>query len=172
MKLRIGLDCDDTINYWYSCYLDRFGPPKDDATITKHVQRVLSKDRDFWLNLPVKNIPNFEVTLYCTKRVNPKSWTKKWLENHSCPKAPIYQVCSQSKNKASVIKGKVDVFIDDSVSNFIAMNLAGVPCLLMDSESNQHWGPVGKVYSLDKEEIEEAYHLFMDTIFPNFKSLL
>ena len=35
------------------------------------------------------------------------------------------------RNKADFIKGRVDVFIDDSVSNFIAMNLAGVPCFVV-----------------------------------------
>ena len=172
MKLRIGLDCDDTCNYWYSLYLKRFGQPKNDHVITKHVHNILSKDREFWLNLPVKHRPDFQVTLYCTKRVNPKAWTKKWLEDNDYPKAPIYQVFCQTKNKADLIKGRVDVFIDDSVSNFKAMNLAGVPCLLMDSESNQDWGPIGRVYSLREAEIEEVYYLFMETVFHNFKNLL
>lgn len=172
MKLRIGLDCDDTINYWYKCYLDRFGQPKDDFIITRHVQRDLKRDKDFWINLPIKHFPDFKVTLYCTKRVNPKSWTREWLEKHNYPKAPIYQVVSQTKNKADVIKGKVDVFIDDSISNFIKMNLAGVPCLLMDSDNNQSWGPIGRIYTLQESEIEEAYLLFMETFFPNFKDLL
>jgi hypothetical protein len=172
MKLRIGLDCDDTCNYWYKCYLDRFGEPKDDKIITRNVQRILSKDKDFWLNLPEKHKPNFDVTLYCTKRVNPKTWTKQWLLNHDYPTAPVYQVFCQGSNKAYYIKGRVDVFIDDSISNFIAMNKAGVPCLLMDSELNQEWGPIGKVYSLDKGEIEEAYYLFKEFILPNFNNLL
>ena len=47
-----------------------------------------------------------------------------------------------------------------------------LPCLLLDSPSNQKWGPVDKIYSLDKEEIEECYHLFMNTIFSDFKDLL
>ena len=37
------------------------------------------------------------------------------------------------------------------------MNLAGLPCLLIASESNEKWGPYGKIYSLDKEEIEYGY---------------
>ena len=172
MKLRIGLDCDDTCNFWYEYYLKRFGTPKDDATITRNVTRVLRKDRDFWLNLPVKHRPDFDVALYCTKRVNPKSWTKKWLEDNNFPKAPIYQVVSQNKNKADVIRGRVDVFIDDSVKNFIALNLAGIPCLLMDTPGNEWWGPIGRVYSLQESEIQEVYDLFMTTVFPNFRNLL
>lgn len=172
MKLRIGLDCDDTCNYWYEYYLKKFGPPKDDATITRHVQNNLRTDKKFWLSLPIKNFPDFDVALYCTKRVNPKSWTKQWLEDHGYPKAPVYQVYSQTKNKADVIKGRVDVFIDDSIRNFIEMNLAGVPCLLMDSPGNQSWGPIGRVYSLNESEINEVYELFMNTVFDNFKNLL
>lgn len=172
MQLKIGLDCDDTCNYWYKCYLERFGTPKNDYVVTKNVKRVLSKDRDFWLNLPVKHKPNFKVTLYCTKRVNPKAWTKRWLNDNTYPEAPIYQVICQTKNKADLIKGRVDVFVDDSISNFIAMNKAGVPCLLMDSENNQDWGPIGRIYSLDKDEIEESFHIFKEFIFPNFNNLL
>ena len=102
--LRIGLDCDDTCNYWYSEYLKRFGKPKNSYTITRHVEKDLIDDKEFWMNLPVKHIPDFNVTLYCTKRIIPKSWTKRWLEDHNYPIAPIYQVISQYKNKASVIK--------------------------------------------------------------------
>lgn len=167
--LRIGLDIDDTLCSWYSQYLKRFRTPKNDFEITKNVQRILSKDRDFWLNLPVINRPDFIPELYCTKRVNPKSWTKKWLEINGFPKRPVYQVLYQYGNKADFIKGRVDVFIDDSISNMVKMNLSGVPCLLMDAENNQHWGPIARVFSLQEDEILSAYNLFMNTIYPNFK---
>lgn len=172
MKLRIGLDIDDTILHWFPEYLKRFGEPKNEFEITRHVQRDLRKDREFWLNLQPKHRPNFPVTLYCTKRVCNKDWSKRWIEDHDYPIAPVYQIVTQSKNKAHTVKGKVDVFIDDSISNFKAMNLAGVPCLLMDCEHNRSWGPIGRVYSLDEDEIKDAYDLFMLTIFPNFQNLL
>lgn len=172
MKLKIGLDIDDTILYWFPEYLKRFGEPKNEFEITRHVQRDLRKDRNFWLSLQPKHRPNFPVTLYCTKRVCNKDWSKRWIEDHDYPNAPVYQIFSQSQNKASLIKGKVDVFIDDSISNFKAMNLAGLPCLLMDADHNRSWGPIGRVYSLDEDEIKETYDLFMLTIFPNFQNLL
>ena len=172
MKLRIGLDIDDTILYWFPEYLKRFGEPKNEFEITKHVQRDLRKDRNFWLNLQPKHRPDFPVTLYCTKRVCNKDWSKRWIADHDYPEAPVYQIFSQSQNKASLIKGKVDVFVDDSISNFKAMNLAGLPCLLMDAEHNRSWGPIGRIYSLDEDEIKETYDLFMLTIFPKFKNLL
>ena len=74
--------------------------------------------------------------------------------------------------KDGFVINKFDVFIDDSVSNFIAMNLAGVPCLLYNKEYNQDWGPVGRVYSLDYDHIMETYELFIETVFKDFKKLL
>lgn len=172
MNLKIGLDLDQVIFDFINPYINRFGLPKDDYEITKNVQRILKNDRNFWLNQPLINRPNFDVTLYCTKRVHNKNWTKKQLEIHNLPKAPVYQVYLQSANKADKIKGRVDVFIDDSIYNMIQMNLAGVPCLLFDSEENQSWGPIGRVYSLDYNHIVETYKLFMENSFNNFKDLL
>lgn len=160
MKLRIGLDLDDTCNLWWDLYIARFGQPKDDYIITRHVQQVLKKDKDFWVNLPVKHHPDFDVTLYCTKRVNKKSWTKEWLAKNHFPMAPVYQVYTQSKNKADVIKGRVDVFIDDSVSNFEAMTSAGMFCLLMDAPNNRDYKTNLRVYSLKYEEIESLYNKY------------
>lgn len=174
--MRIGLDIDDVIaGFWgsYCEYFDTFNNPQHlvNNTITKNVQRILKSDRDFWINLPVINRPNFNPTLYCTKRVNNKSWTKKFIEINNLPNVPIYQMFYQHGNKADMIKGKVDVFVDDSVSNMIKMNLSGIPCLLMDTENNQDWGPVGRIFSLNKDEIEDTCELFKSTMFGYFKEL-
>jgi hypothetical protein len=170
--LKCGLDVDDVLADFMSTYHKRFGKPKSDYEITKNVQRILKSDKDFWINLPVLNTLDFTPTLYCTKRVNPKAWTRKWLVENNFPNKPIYQVYCQSSNKANYIKGRIDVFIDDSISNFIAMNLAGVPCLLYNKDYNQHWGPIGRIYSLEYEHIERAYKIFMATFFNDFKKLL
>lgn len=172
MKLKIGLDIDDTVCDFIGPYLQRFGIPKRDSDITKNVSRILIKDKNFWINLPVIHRPNFMPALYCTKRVNPKTWSKEFLKNNDLPLAPIYQVMSQTSGKSFRIKGRVDVFIDDSISNFIELNSNGVPCLLMNSKGNQDWGPIGRVYSLNKEEIEECYYLFMSTMFDYFKDIV
>lgn len=172
MKLRVGLDIDDTICDFLGPYFSKFGIPKRDCDITKNVSRKLVKDREFWLNLPVIHRPNFIPTLYCTKRVNSKEWSKQFLVRNDLPIAPIYQVLCQISSKAPRIKGRVDVFIDDSISNFIDLNLNGIPCLLMNGEHNHGWGPIGRIYSLDIEEIEDCYSLFMETVYDNFKSLV
>ena len=76
----------------------------------------------------------------------------------------------QNGNKARYIKGRVDLFIDDSPHNFIQMNKCGVPTLLMDTPYNQDLGPMLRVYSLDYAEIEDAYYLALETgIFEDFK---
>ena len=103
MNLKIGLDLDQVIFDFINPYINRFGLPKNDYEITKNVQRILKNDRNFWLNQPLINRPNFDVTLYCTKRVHNKNWTKKQLEIHNLPKAPVYQVYLQSANKADKI---------------------------------------------------------------------
>lgn len=170
--LKIGLDIDNTICDFLGPYFDRFGIPKQDQDITKNVYQVLQKDKDFWLNLPIVNEPDFTPELYCTKRINSKRWTKLFLEKNNLPSAPIYQVYYQYGSKAPLIKGRVNVFVEDSISNFIDLNSKGIPCLLIDSQYNQSWGPIGRIYSLNQEEIIDTYHLFMHTIFPNFKDLL
>jgi len=170
--LKIGLDLDDTVCDFIGPYLERFGVPKMDCEITKNVSRILIKDRDFWMNLPVIHRPDFNPTLYCTKRVHSKQWSKQFLERNGLPVAPIYQVFCQTSSKAPRIKGRIDLFIDDSISNFIDLNLNGIPCLLMDGNHNQKWGPVGRIFSLDISEITDCYNLFRNTMFDHFKELV
>lgn len=175
-NIRIGLDIDDVLSDFWESYCKYFNTDKnpkmlENYTITKNVERILKKDRDFWLGLHMKQFPNFNPTLFCTKRVNNKVWTKKWLAKYGY-NSPVYQMYIQSGNKANMIKGRVDVFVDDSVHNMITMNLSGIPCLLMDTPNNQDWGPIGRLYTLDKNDIIDTYNLFMETMFPIFKNLL
>ena len=170
--LKISLDLDDTVNLWMQPYLDKFGVPKTDQEITKNVRYKLLKDKDFWLNLPIKNIPNFIPVQYTTSRLINKSITKEYLHRNNLPESPIYQVLGYGLSKAKMLKGRVDVHIDDSLRVFIDLNTKGIPCLLMDSPYNQEWGPIGRVYTLNLEEIEEVYSLFINTVFKDFKNLL
>ena len=170
--IKIGTDLDDCVNQFMRPYLERFGQPKGKYDIAKNIHNVLSKDREFWLNLPILHRPDFTPTLYCTKRIHNKAWTRRYLELNDLPIAPIYQIYCQSAPKSTRIKGRIDCFVDDSVQNFIEMNMNGVPCLLMDSEYNQEWGPIGRLYSLMRDEIEDAFELFIDTIFPYFKEVI
>lgn len=171
--LKISLDLDDTIFNWEGHYLEKFGKPKNDFEINRNVMTTLLIDKEFWMSQPLINVPNFTPWIYCTARVIPKQWIKEQIKLNLLPIAPIYQVFGAFLSKAPQLKrAKPDVHVDDSLSVFKNLNSVGIPCLLLDSPNNQEWGPVGRVYSLDKEEIEDTYHLFKQTLFPYFKELL
>lgn len=172
MILKCGFDVDNTIADFDGGYLKRFGKfPNHDWAITRNVNNILIKEKDFWLNLPVLRLPDFEPRLFCSARVNNRRWTKKYLVDHGL-NAPLYQVPGYHLSKAKTIGHKVDVFIEDSLKNFIDLNLKGIPCLLIDSPNNQSWGPVGRIFSLQYAEIEDAYNWFMRTVFNDFAKLI
>ena len=167
--IRIGLDIDDVLaNFWkgYCEYFDTDNNPEmlDDYRITRNVERVLKYDRNFWINLEVVDFPNFIPELYCTKRVNNKRWTKKFLEINGFPDRPIYQIFSQHKNKADLIKGRVDIFIDDSLRNVLQCNKANLPTLLYHTPSTEDF-PMFKIYSLDKDEILDTYSFMINNVY-------
>ena len=170
---RISLDLDGTIVDFYDHYLSKFGIPKTDLEITKKVVGPLRRDTEFWLTQPIIHVPNFTPHCYCTARVISKDLIKRQLRINNLPKAPIYQVHGVGLSKYPQLKRSgAEVHIDDSLSVFINLNSRGIPCLLLDAPNNRSWGPIGRIFSLDKDEIEDTYHLFLDTIFPHFKSLI
>ena len=116
---------------------------------------------------------NWAPAQYTTARTIKKKWIKDYLEKEGFPKAPVYQIFGYSLSKYHHIKaGGCHLHIDDSLSVFKDLNSKGIPCLLYDNPGNQDWGPIGRIYSLDINEIEDAYRLFINTIFPYFKKLI
>lgn len=158
-KLKIGLDIDDTLVNFYSEYLKIYGKPKNDYIITKNVNK-LRYNKEFWENLPKLREIDFIPELYCTKRINPKIYTKKSLLNCGFPIRPIYQMYYQHGNKARMIKGRVDVFIDDSISNFEKMNNSGVFCLLITAPHNKGYETKLRIDDLKYETILEMYNYY------------
>lgn len=166
VKLRIGLDIDDTLGGFFDKYKEVFNTSENpkmlkDHIITKNVYK-LRKDKEFWLGLPKIDTIDFVPELYCTKRINPKSWSRKWLVDNGFPDRPIYQMVCQQGNKADMIKGRCDVLIDDSVSNVLKCLESGMPALLIDRPHNEWFGPTYRVYSLNYEEILDAYTLLLE----------
>lgn len=164
-NLRIALDLDDTVFGFFEAYQKRFPGKKNmvNDTITKNVNK-LRHNKEFWENLPLLERPNFEPHIYATKRVNSKIYTKNCLLKHGLPIKPIYQTVYQFGNKADIIKGRCDVLIDDSISNVKKAIEAGLPALLIDRPHNQNDDPVFRIYSLDIDEIKEAYYLELETL--------
>lgn len=171
--MKISCDLDGVLCEFIEPYISRFGIPSNDRDITKNVNTILRRDKDFWMNLPVINELNWIPRQYTTSRIIPKHWIKEYLFKEGFPKAPIYQIKGYGFSKFSKVRmGGCDVHIDDSISVFKDLNRKGQPCLLLDTPNNQEWGPIGRIYSLDLEEIEDIYHLFKETLFPHFKELL
>jgi len=161
MNLRIGLDIDDVLAGFFDMYKVTFTKPKDmvDANITKNVLK-LKTNREFWVTLPKLRDIDFVPAIYCTKRISPKTWTKDWLAANHFPERSVYQMYYQRGDKSTMIKGKVDVFVDDSISNFMKINKSGIPCLLMDAPHNQGFETPYRIYTLTLAEIKEKYSEF------------
>lgn len=164
-NLRIALDLDDTVFGFFEMYQQRF--PGDHNmighVITKNVNS-LRYDKEFWENLPLLEMPNFEPHIYATKRINSKTYTKNCLLKHGLPIKPIYQMIYQHGNKADMIKGRCDVLIDDSISNVEKAIKSGLPALLIDRPHNRHENFAFRIYSLDINEIEQVYQLELKTL--------
>ena len=158
-RLRIGLDVDDTLVDFMGSYIKTFGAYKSDSEITRNVYK-LKNNKLFWESLPKINDIDFEPELYCTKRINSKVYTRNSLKKHNFPIKPIYQVYYQKANKANFIKGKVDVFIDDSISNFEKMNDSGILCLLITAPHNKGYETKLRIDNLKYETILEMYNLY------------
>lgn len=158
MKLKIGLDIDDTIGSWYSEYLKIFRTPKTNDEITKNIYKNLRHNKDFWLSLPILETINFEPALYCTKRIINKTWTRKWLINNGFPNKPIYQIYTQKGNKANIIKGHCDVLVDDSAFNCYQALKVGFPAILITRPHNMHSDYPYRVNRLDIDEILAVYN--------------
>lgn len=159
-KIRIGLDIDDVLCKWEETYCKYFNinflQEHDDELINYNVKNVLSKNKDFWINIPLKHRIDFYPELYCTKRCIPLSWTKEFLKKNNFPIRPIIQIDYQD-NKSRYLKDKVDLFIDDSVSNFQDITNENIKCFLMDSNSNKNFTSKYRIYSITKNNIVKKY---------------
>lgn len=156
-ELKIACDIDDCIANFLGPYFDKYGKPKKhDYEITRNVYK-LRRNKAFWENLPVLERTDFEPHIYCTKRINSKTYTKNWLKKNDFPLKPIYQMYYQHGNKADMIKGKCDVLIDDSYSNVIKAIKSGLPALLITRAHNKHIDTPYRIHTLKYKEIKDKY---------------
>lgn len=156
--IRIALDLDDTIFDFIGAYREMFPGDKNmtEPKITKNVLS-LKKDKKFWESLPLLEMPNFEPYIYATKRINSKTYTRNCLSKHGLPVKPIYQIYSQMGNKATIIKGRCDVLVDDSVFNCYQALQVGFPAILITRPHNINSDYPYRVNRLDLDEILAVY---------------
>jgi hypothetical protein len=127
------------------------------SNITKNVFK-LKKDKRFWENLPLLEMPNFEPCIYATKRINSKVYTRNCLSRHGLPIRPIYQMVYQYGNKVSIIKGHCDVLIDDSAFNCYQALQVGFPAILITRPHNINSDYPYRINKLDLDEILTVYN--------------
>ena len=165
--IRIALDLDDVLFDFNSAYNERFKKQKnyrENRTITRNVQK-LRKDKKFWENLPkLREIIDFTPELYCTKRVSSKQYTKNALKKCGFPLKPIYQVLTQSANKANYIKGRADVLIDDSWFNVRQALSVNFPAILITTSDNEHIDCKYRIKDLAIHEITTIYNNVVEDI--------
>ena len=157
--IRIALDLDDTIFDFLGAYQEVFPGEKNliGSNITKNVCK-LKKDKRFWENLPLLEMPNFEPCIYATKRINSKVYTRNCLNRHGLPIKPIYQMVYQYGNKVDMIKGRCDVLIDDSVFNCYQALKVGFPAILITRPHNIDSDYPYRISRLDLDEIMAVYN--------------
>lgn len=156
--IRIALDLDDTIFDFLGAYQAMFPGERNmiGSIITQNVIS-LRKDKKFWENLPLLEMPNFEPHIYATKRINSKIYTRNCLNRYGLPIKPIYQMESQMGNKVTIIKGHCDVLVDDSAFNCYQALHVGFPAILITRPHNIDSDYPYRINKLDIEEIIEVY---------------
>lgn len=159
-KLKIALDCDDTIFVWRESHEKKFGCRLSELSNEEITEQVaLCKyDKEFWSNLPLLEAPDFIPEIYATKRINSKIYTRACLNKYKLPIRPIYQIYNQNDNKARIIKGHCDVLIDDSWFNVQQCLSSGVPALLITRYFNKDIKTPYRVDHLNYKEIEKKYY--------------
>lgn len=156
--MNIFLDIDDVIFNWHDAYAKRFDTniPKSflSSNLMKKRLEVLSKEKNFWLNLPIKNVPNFQPSGYVSARGIPKSWTIESLKINNIPGRSNVNQVHWGQSKLQLLKElKCDIFIDDKVETFRELNKNGIFCLLMDAYHNQNVKTKYRIYNLDINNI-------------------
>lgn len=161
--MNIYLDIDDVIFQWYEAYAKRFNTKVPKSWVNSNLMKkrldILTKEKNFWVNLPLKNIPNFKPKGFVSARGIPKSWTKKSLQVNNIPgRSNVYQV-GWGESKIELLKRlKCDIFIDDKYQTFKDCHKNGVFCLLMNAPHNQKYKTKYRIYDLNENTILEMYH--------------
>ena len=150
----VGCDLDDVIFDFTGSYEKRFNTKlsdywNGDYDMSSNLEQ-LKNEKDFWVNMPVKNRPSFEVDYYITARSIPVEWTEEAIQQNNLPKAPVYSLPWNISTIDTLKKLGVNIMIDDKYATFKECKENGIFCYLMNAASNQHYN-VGhhRIYNLD-----------------------
>lgn len=160
---KIGLDIDEVLCDWVGGWQKHFGKHNaiDDRPTFWNFEYAMGARfkgtppevlEELYINLPAKISPAdipFEPHCYITSRSVPVELTKQWLQKNGFATAPVYSVGLGESKIEVAQKSGIDWFVDDSYTNFVELNNAGICCFLFDAPHNRRYD-VGyrRIYSL------------------------
>jgi len=158
----IFLDIDDVIfnfNVGFANYF-KIKPHKTWVSSNQMMKRLkhLTSVKEFWLTLPIKNVPNFMPKGYVSARGIHKTWTKESLRINNIPgRSNVHQVY-WGESKIDKLKSlECEIFIDDKYETFKECHKNGIFCLLMDAPHNRKYKTKYRIHDLDIDKIIEMY---------------
>lgn len=157
---KIYLDLDGVLVDFETSFLEYFNlpdyPPTDWNDWRFKDNMYLTKDNDdFWLNCKRLIKPEdivYPITGYCTSRPCSDKIILEWLKKNDFPICEIINV-GFNTTKVQALKGKCDIFLDDSIKNFIELNSEGITTYLMSRPHNKKY----KVGHLRVNNISEFF---------------
>lgn len=114
---RIALDVDDVVADFLGGFKAKTGLELNNYWAANYELgeelKKLANDEEFWVNLPVKNMPNFEPACYISSRSIPVEFTEKFIQKAGLPCAPVHHVPWNESKVEILKKEKIDVLVDD-----------------------------------------------------------
>jgi hypothetical protein len=162
--MKIYLDIDDVIFDWHQAYADRFNCKvpqrwhRKPSRLMSTRLTILSHEKNFWLKLPVKNVPNFQPSGYVSARGIPVTWTRESLKLNKIPGRSNVNQVHWGESKIELLKElECDIFIDDKYLTFKECHDNGIFCLLMDAPHNRHIKTPYRIYDLNIKNIRDLW---------------
>lgn len=143
---RVWLDMDGVVCSFEQHFLEYLDLPRDpandwdDPRFRNNYKRIAG-DENFWLSMPPLVDPrafSYPISGYCTSRSCNKEVTSSWLSKNGFPAAPLISL-EFGQSKVEALKNECDIFIDDSIKNFIELQSNGILCYLKTRPHNEKY---------------------------------
>lgn len=138
----ICCDLDDVIFSFTESYEARFGKMSDYWSGSYDMLKGLSelqKDREWWVNLPVKNRPTFEIDYYVTARSIPVEWTEAAIAKNNLPTAKVISLPWNVSKIDTLKELGCQLMIDDKYQTYKECCENGIFCYLLSTKANQYY---------------------------------
>lgn len=170
MKLNIYLDIDDVVVNWVPAFCAHYNCPIPttwtNPYITLERLNEIKKNKNYWVTLPVKHIPNFQPKGYLSARSVPKRWAYEFMKLNNIPgRCNINQVPWNVSKIDKLKELEAHIFIDDKAETFLECHEHGIFCLLMDAPWNQHIETKYRIFDLNINKIKKKYKKWKQSIY-------